>query len=173
MHVHLNDTIRGTLTVWRLIIKSQKVGGGPISVNLCPFPKIFGISSNWLAYKITQPIETNYLHTLGPLSPSELGLYFAYGMFIYLNTYFNLSFTLPWITLEFFPVQSQGPSFVSPSEELTGDRTLPFSLALSPATKSPSFKLDWKPVLIYMFLKPNHEVKLILLINFPPTFPTT
>ena len=50
--------------------KKPKVGGGPISVNLCPFPKISGISSNWLAYNITQPIETNHLHTLGPLSPS-------------------------------------------------------------------------------------------------------
>jgi len=59
MHVRLNDTITGALTVRRRIIKSQKVGGGPISVNLCPFPKIFGIASNWLAYKIIQPIETN------------------------------------------------------------------------------------------------------------------
>lgn len=148
------------------------MGGGPISVNLCPFPKISGISSNWLAYNITQPIETNHLHTLGPLFTFLAGLYSTYGMFISWNTYFSLSFTLLWFTLEFCPVQGQGPYFVSPSQELTGDRTLPFSLALSPATKSPSFKLDWKPVLVSMFLKPNHEVKLILLIKFSPTFPT-
>ena len=72
MHVHLNDTITGALTVRRRIIKSQKVGGGPISVNLCPFPKILGIASNWLAYKIIQPIETNHLRTLWPLSHYEL-----------------------------------------------------------------------------------------------------
>ena len=36
--------------------KGQKVGGGPIPGNLCPFPKIIGIIHS-LAYEITLPIN--------------------------------------------------------------------------------------------------------------------
>ena len=39
----LNDTPIGAMTVPRLTIKDQKVGGGPILGNLRPFPQIVGI----------------------------------------------------------------------------------------------------------------------------------
>ena len=43
-HEHvLNDTPTGSITVPRLTIEGQKVGGGPIPVSPCPFPPIFGI----------------------------------------------------------------------------------------------------------------------------------
>ena len=44
IHQHmLSDTPTGTITVLRLTIKGQRVGGGPIPGNPRPFPKIFGI----------------------------------------------------------------------------------------------------------------------------------
>ena len=39
----LNDTPTRAMTVLRLTIKGQKVGGGPIPGNLHPFSKIIGI----------------------------------------------------------------------------------------------------------------------------------
>ena len=43
MHYHkLNDTPTGALTVPRLIIKGQKVGGGPVPGNLHSFSKVVG-----------------------------------------------------------------------------------------------------------------------------------
>ena len=39
----LNDTTTGAMTVQRLTIVGQKVGGGPIPGNFHPFPKIVGI----------------------------------------------------------------------------------------------------------------------------------
>ena len=40
----LNYTPTGAMTVLRLIIRSQKVGNGPVPGNLCPFFKIVGIT---------------------------------------------------------------------------------------------------------------------------------
>ena len=43
MHYHkLNDTPTGALTVPRLIIKGQKVGGGTVPGNLHSFSKVVG-----------------------------------------------------------------------------------------------------------------------------------
>ena len=69
--------------------------------------------------EITQPIKSNHSHTLGHSHflrrPHALGQPLAfpdsphsvYRMCISLN---KPAFTLLWLALEFFPVQSQGPS---------------------------------------------------------------
>ena len=61
-------TPTGTMTVLRLNINGQKVGGSPISGNPCPFSKMLEYSTHSLAYEITQPIKTNHLHISGALA---------------------------------------------------------------------------------------------------------
>jgi len=39
----LNGTPTGAMTIVRLTIKGQKVGGSPILGTVCPFPNIVGI----------------------------------------------------------------------------------------------------------------------------------
>ena len=56
------------MTVLRLTINGQKVGGAPISENSCPFSKMLEYSTHSLAYEITQPLKTNHLHTSGALA---------------------------------------------------------------------------------------------------------
>ena len=56
------------MTVLRLTINGQKVGGAPISGNSCPFSKMLEYSTHSLAYEITQPMKTNHLHTSGALA---------------------------------------------------------------------------------------------------------
>ena len=123
-----NNTPTGAMTLLRPTIKGQKVEvrGGPIPGIPCPFPKI-EYPSHLLAYEITQPIKTNHPGLLLRQQHS------TYGMCISLN---KLSFTLPWLTFEFFPVWSQGPSLGSPSQELAWNLGHDHPLAPhSPATK--------------------------------------
>ena len=56
------------MTVLRLTIKSQKVGGDPIPGNSRPFPEIVGLIFPLLAYEINQPIKTNHAMFWGLLT---------------------------------------------------------------------------------------------------------
>ena len=134
----LNDTPTSAMTVLRLAIKGQKVSGGPIPGNPCPFPKIVGI---------TQPIKTNHPHSLGPLSPSEMvhllsmecvspralspsDTAHALSMEC-VSPWINLLSLYFWLALEFFPVRSQGPSLGGLSQGLARDLGCDHSLVPS------------------------------------------
>ena len=52
--------------------KGQKVGGGLISGNLHPFPKLLEYSAHSLAYEITHPYKNWQPHRLVSLPPSEM-----------------------------------------------------------------------------------------------------
>ena len=58
----LNDwtELTSTVTVLRLTIKGQIVGGGPISWNPCLFPEIIEIILHSLAFEIIQSLKTNH-----------------------------------------------------------------------------------------------------------------
>ena len=68
----LSGTPKGAMTVPRLTTEGQKVGGGPVPGDPCPFSKVVGVILPLLAYEITQPIKTNHPVNLGPFSPFEM-----------------------------------------------------------------------------------------------------
>ena len=72
MYYHkLNDTPTGALTVPRLIIKGQKVGGGPVPGNLHSFSKVVGTILPLISLWIFPAHKTNHPISQG-LWPSEM-----------------------------------------------------------------------------------------------------
>ena len=75
-----------------------------------PFPKELEYSSHSLACEITHSYKNWQPHTKGPLLPllpSKTALPLSVECVSSLN---KPSFTLLWLTLEFFPMQSQQPT---------------------------------------------------------------
>ena len=159
----LNNTPTSSRTVLRPTVKGQK----------WVVPQFLEIPTPWLAYKITWPIKTNHPHSCShfPRGPHALGLPLAFWAGPHsVNGVCTLqdksAFTLLWLTLEFFPAQSRGPSLGSPSQVLTQDLGHDHPLQLHfpttpwaemqtwmhdmgglshpiPPSGGPSFKLNW------------------------------
>lgn len=112
----LNDTSTGTVAVPRLTVKGQKIGGAPILRNSCPFPQVVRNFLPLLSLWSYPACKNQPPRILGPPLVICDGPLSACGICISLNT---PAFTLLWLTLEFFPAQSQGPSVGGQSQGFT------------------------------------------------------
>ena len=114
----LNDTSTGSETVPRLTLKGQKIGGAPIPRNSCPFSKVVRKFLPLLSLSSYPACKNQPPRILGPPLVFCDGPLSACGIRISLN---KPAFTLPWLTLEFFLAQRQGPSLGGLSQGLTPD----------------------------------------------------
>lgn len=136
------------MLVPRLTIRGQKVGGAWVPGNSHPFSKL-EYSSNLLACEISQPIKSNHPYTSWqPSFPEDLMFQGWEGPRSVCGVCVSLSkppFTILWLILELFPVQSQGPSLGCLCQGLTGDPG--HNCTLVPYfsyNNSRSLKLPWR-----------------------------
>ena len=113
----LNDTPTGANRISRLTVRGQKVGTSPIPRNLHHFPKIVGIISPLISLWNYSAHKSQPHHISGQLTFWD-GLHSVYGICISLN---ETAFTLLWLTLEFFPAQSQRSTLGGLSQGLAWD----------------------------------------------------